>query len=255
MAYVSTADLAHDVATAASRADDGFRIGRVFSRTTAVLSRNFPTFFAVATAAALPNVLVSQSGLEKMGTTGAALMVAAVILAMMLGVFCKAIIFHGAFQDLRGAPVKLGPALRAAASRIMPLIGLTICATLGVFIGVVLLIVPGIILSVMWFVAAPVCVVERKGPLASLGRSAEITRGHRWAILGVSILLGLAAVLVTGILEAVLGQLGDAVAALGTLIWDGAWGAFYAVFLGIIYHDLRVAKEGIDTHQIAAVFN
>jgi hypothetical protein len=30
--------------------------------------------------------------------------------------------------------------------------------------------------------------------------------------------------------------------------------AFYAVLIVVTYHDLRVAKEGIDTDQIAAVF-
>jgi hypothetical protein len=42
---------------------------------------------------------------------------------------------------------------------------------------------------------------------------------------------------------------------LGTLAWNGVWGAFYAIFGVVTYHDLRVAKEGVDVHQIAAVFD
>ena len=38
------------------------------------------------------------------------------------------------------------------------------------------------------------------------------------------------------------------------LTWNGIWGAFYAIFAVVTYHDLRVAKEGVDTAQIAAVF-
>jgi hypothetical protein len=38
------------------------------------------------------------------------------------------------------------------------------------------------------------------------------------------------------------------------VIWSGVWGAFYAICVVVAYHDLRVAKEGVDTAQIAAVF-
>ena len=41
------------------------------------------------------------------------------------------------------------------------------------------LIVPGLIVYVMLCVALPVCLIERKGVFASIGRSAELTRGHR----------------------------------------------------------------------------
>ena len=36
-------------------------------------------------------------------------------------------------------------------------------------LGFILLIVPGLILFTMWFVATPACVVERLGPMRSLG--------------------------------------------------------------------------------------
>jgi hypothetical protein len=39
------------------------------------------------------------------------------------------------------------------------------------------------------------------------------------------------------------------------LAWSAAFGAFYAIMVVVIYHDLRVAKEGVDTDQIAAVFD
>ena len=48
---------------------------------------------------------------------------------------------------------------------------------------------------------------------------------------------------------------GTTLALVGTLIWNGVWGAFYAIAVVVTYHDLRVAKEGIDIEQIAAVFD
>jgi hypothetical protein len=41
----------------------------------------------------------------------------------------------------------------------------------------------------------------------------------------------------------------------GSLVWAGLASAFGVIFAVAIYHDLRVAKEGIDTSQIAAVFD
>jgi hypothetical protein len=42
---------------------------------------------------------------------------------------------------------------------------------------------------------------------------------------------------------------------IGDLLWNGIWGAFYAIAAVVTYHDLRVAKEGTDIEQIAAVFD
>ena len=40
-----------------------------------------------------------------------------------------------------------------------------------------------------------------------------------------------------------------------SLIWTAAWGAYWNCVLVMIYHDLRAAKEGINTQQIAAIFD
>jgi hypothetical protein len=38
------------------------------------------------------------------------------------------------------------------------------------------------------------------------------------------------------------------------MVWSAVWTAFFAIVIVVTYHDLRVAKEGVDTDQIAAVF-
>jgi hypothetical protein len=40
-----------------------------------------------------------------------------------------------------------------------------------------------------------------------------------------------------------------------TVAWTAIWGAYYAVSAAVSYHDLRVAKEGVDIEQIVAVFD
>jgi hypothetical protein len=45
------------------------------------------------------------------------------------------------------------------------------------------------------------------------------------------------------------------VSVLVTLLWGAVYGAFSAILAVVAYHDLRVAKEGVDTDQIASVFD
>ena len=108
----------------------------------------------------------------------------------------------------------------------------------------------------MWFVATPACVVEQLGPFRSMGRSRELTKGHRWKIFGLVLLVMIAAPTVSAIIESALAMSGSTlVVAAGTLIWTAAWEAFYAICVVVTYHDLRAAKEGVDIHQIASVFD
>lgn len=66
----------------------------------------------------------------------------------------------------------------------------SILVAIGVFLGFVALIIPGIILAIMWHFFGYV-IVEQPGtaPVDSLRRSAEITRGNRWQLLGLGIVL------------------------------------------------------------------
>jgi hypothetical protein len=241
---------------AAPAAPGEFRVGQVLNRSFTLLSRNFLLFFVVTAVAALPNVLISQSTGRNVSGATAAWVGLGAILTVVLQMLSQAVVLYGAFQDMRGRPIDLGEALRVALSRLLPIIGVAICVSIGVFVGSLLLIVPGLILMTMWYVATPVCVVEQKGPLSSMGRSSELTKGHRWKIFGMILLVIIGGIIVSAILLGVLALAGNTVLEiLGNLLWNGVWGAFYATFAVVTYHDLRVAKEGVDVHEIAAVFD
>jgi len=51
---------------------------------------------------------------------------------------------------------------------------------LGVMVGFLFLIVPGVILAICWLVSAPVLVVEKVGVFRAMERSLALTRNHRW---------------------------------------------------------------------------
>jgi ABC-type multidrug transport system fused ATPase/permease subunit len=82
-----------------------------------------------------------------------------------------------------------GELLRAATPVLGQLILVGIVYGVGIVVGFVLFIVPGLILLTIWSVAAPVVVLERPGVFAALGRSRELVRGNGWQVFGVIFIL------------------------------------------------------------------
>ena len=68
---------------------------------------------------------------------------------------------------------------------VLPLIGAGILAGIGIAVGLVILLVPGLILLTIWSVIAPVIVVERSGAIDAFGRSRALVKGNGWQVFGV----------------------------------------------------------------------
>jgi len=242
--------------------ESDFRVGRILNRTTSVLSRHLPMFFLVSAVAQLPPLLILKAAAMPEGMTSGhslgrvlAMIGIGIVLTLVLSVLSQAILLYGAFQDMRGRQVSLVESLEVGLRRFLPIVGLAIAMTVLVMLAAILLVVPAMILFTMWFVAAPVCVVEQLGPSNSMRRSTQLTKGHRWKIFGLGLLLLLISVVADHAITASLTAIGgEWLAMAGQVIWTGIWGAFYAVAAVVTYHDLRVAKEGVDIHQITAVF-
>ena len=251
-----------DVSLAAARfAKNDLRVGSIISRSGAVLSRHFLTFFIVTLIAYAPPTLLIASAQTEPGGPSEALRQAllafvGVVLLMVLSQLGDAIILHAAFQDMRRRPVRLVESLNVGLSRFLPLIGIAIVAGFLILLGTILLIIPGLILYTMWFVGVPACVVERLGPWTSLRRSRELTKGYRWKVFALGLLLvvvNLGGSVVASSLTALAGN--PIVGLTGQLIWTGIAAAFSAVVFTVTYYDLRVIKEGVDIDQVAAVFD
>jgi uncharacterized membrane protein len=238
------------IARTESFADGEFRVGGVLNRTWSVLSKNFPAFFAVTAVASLPDLVRANPGQNR------ALLVAGALVSIVMLSLSQAMMVYGAFQQMSGKPVSLRESLRAGWRRFPAVIGLAICASVLMALGAALLIIPGVVVATMLFVATPVCVVERLGPFDSMERSAQLTKGQRWKIFGLLVLLGVAAAIVGALIDtmAEVAGVNEMLASIAHAAWDATWGAAYAVLVIAAYHDLRVAKEGVDTAQIAAVF-
>jgi len=101
----------------------------------------------------------------------------AVLIGMLVALFADT-------EDSRGdAGIKqLAGAVRPVLGR---LILVLVVAGVGVLVGLVLLVVPGLILLTIWAVSYPVVVLERPPSLRALGRSRDLVRGNGWRVFAV----------------------------------------------------------------------
>ena len=245
---------------AAHFARDDLRLGSIISRSGAVLSRHFLTFFIVAVIGYSPILMMTglrtSEPIEPSESLRQALLaLVAYVLLMVLTQLGYAIILHAAFQDMRRRPVRLVESFSVGLSRFLPVIGIAFVQGFLIALGMILLIVPGLILYTMWFVGLPACVVERLGPWASLRRSRELTKGYRWKVFGLGLLVLVANLGSSGFASVLTALAGPIVGLTGQLIWTGIAAAFFGVIIAVTYYDLRVIKEGVDIEQITAVFD
>ena len=249
-------------------------IGGAFS-VGAVLKRGFSTYFAnlvpftvLALIFYLPSLIFGFSTSMSIGVgvevqtvpeysaTDAIGMLLAFILTYVL---VGALVF-GTVQHLNGRKAGIGDIVGRGFSRIVPVIVIAILFSIAIGVGFSLLIIPGIFLLVAWAAVIPASVVERPGIFGAFSRSWNLTKGYRWKVLGVLLVLLVIWIVISLIVGTVAGIVvftsGDlTLLVVANYVASAIAGAVMSVMIAVLYHDLRVAKEGVSTAQIAAVFD
>src|SRR3954447_2779603 len=106
----------------------------------------------------------------------------------------------------------IGSLFSSVSPVVLPLVGAGILAGIGIGIGFILLIVPGLFLLTIWAVVAPAIVSERVGVFQAFGRSRELVRGHGWQVFGVIVVLFLLQIVVGGAVQAIFRSASDSFA-------------------------------------------
>jgi len=238
---------APDVPIAEAAGD--FYIARVFEGATSMLRQHFFTFFAIYVVIHLPIMLYDHWAVAPGG-------VVAGLVRMFSGTLGQAVICYGAYQHMCGRGVNLTESVQAFSRNAVPIVWLQVCVGILVTLASIALVIPGLVLVTMWYVATPACVIEKLGVGASLRRSSELTKGHRWKVFGLLLTLVLAGALVGGVTVGLQHAVGGTTFKLLTdiIIMNGLLGTISSVFTIAAYHDLRVAKEGPELTRIATVF-
>jgi len=124
--------------------------------------------------------------------------------------------------------------------RVLPVVAAaSIVATLGMFVGFLLLVVPGVILWLRWFVVAQAAAVEQEGWLPALRRSAELVSGNYGYVFLVVLCLVLVGAPAVGVQLAFGAHSTAAVALLVTAFLRTLIASFTALAGAVLYFDLR----------------
>ncbi len=127
------------------------------------------------------------------------------------------------------------------ALRVLPMVvAAVVISALGIALGFVALIVPGILLALRWSVVAQVAAVDHEGWIPALRRSRELAREHYGHIFGLLLITGL---LNSGVLLGVrvipLGSTADAASVAVGIAARTITASFSALTLALLYFDLR----------------
>ncbi len=164
-----------------------FRYGNVFVFASQFLQAEFLRIMTVLILfVTLPLALIEffvPASIQYAGPAGIGPIIFQIIVPEIVTLTALAIIclLAKAFYD--GRPETAVRALSLSLPLLPGMIVMTLIKLVATSLGFFALIIPGIILTTMFCVATPVFVLERAGILGSLGRSAELTSGHRWRVL------------------------------------------------------------------------
>ena len=161
----------------------------------------------------------------------------------LLGTFWLQAALVEATVDLRDgrADTAIPDLFRQARPHLVPAILAGIVAGVGIFIGLVLLVVPGLYLLTMWAVIIPVIVLEGVPVGAAFSRSRALVRGNGWQVFGVLLILVLAALVGTAIVSGLFTlALPDFVGRwLGSAVANAVVVPFFAIAVTVMYLRLR----------------
>ena len=235
-----------------------FSIGGVLKATFQVFGKNLVPFILLGLVIAVPTILVLEWIGRELSILTASLV--SYIVNLLSYALLQAVFAYGVFHTLRGKSLNVQEIL-VQSIRVFPYALLaSLVAGLAIIAGTLLLIIPGIILSVILWLAVPAAAVEKKRPRAALERSGELTKGHRWKVFGLIVLYAFASFAIGLVIVLTVTSLDpEKLASFNSFTHPATWFAWIlsaigAVSAGVAYYDLRFLKEDMDSEAIGEVF-
>jgi hypothetical protein len=260
-------------------------LGEVLDRTFKLYKNNFLLFVGIATlpALALLAVQVFNSWIQAENvarTTGqpGTLPSAGLILGVMAGAFLFLIVYFlmlgytqaatvFAVSDLYlGRTPTIGGSYKRVGAKAFRVLFILFLVFLVVMVGLVILIIPGLILMCRTALSVPASMLEGSGPIRSIERSRELTKGHAMQIFLIFLMGTVLAVAAAALFELPFTFLAETVsktnhsALFGTLLLRHVGEFLSQVLIGpistiafsLMYYNLRIRKEAFDIQHLMA---
>ena len=237
--------------------------GNMLHRALTTLSRNPTAFFGLASLTILPQFLLGALLPDipevSFGFIIIVLFVwtfASIIIVLFVWTAVQGALAYSVYHALTGKKVSFGDAIRHGFARFVPLMFVAVLSTLGIALGMVCLVLPGLFLICVWAVAAQACAVEGLGPIDSLKRSFALTQGARWPIFALVVAMYVLSIVVDVVVGWVTEPvLGESAALLVSTAFSLIPHTFEAVLMAVVYFELRSEKEGVALEGLTKVFD
>lgn len=195
------------------------------------------------------------------------------LLNTFLGTLLAAAVTAAVFAELRRRRLPLVQTVGSGLARIVPALAVALVLALidaalsfagnliGHEVGPMIFRIVATVIACGFLVAIPAAVVERPGVFGALSRSWQLTNGNKAKIFVILLLfgliLGIGIVALAGLFVVSSGKDvdGENLPWWIQYLWVALLSTFSAVLSAVVYHDLRIAVEGVDSEQIVSVFD
>lgn len=230
-------------------------VSGLFRDALAVYGAHLWTFIAVGAVVVVPvQLIVSGIGLEQLTShydsspSPAEAAVPGAVTFMVIVPLITAICIHALRAVAAGEGPAAGHTIRDGFEEFAPLFAALVPVALGVALGLLALVLPGVYLAVRWFFVPQAVVIEGRRGLAALQRSGELVQGLWWRTFGIVVLSWLAAqipVALIGIPFASLAAHNDRqlYALVGETLTQAVAFPFVALLSTLLYYDLRARQS------------
>jgi hypothetical protein len=231
-------------------------ITALFGDSLRVYMRHAGTFLALSAVVVLPVHLAVQGvGMEQLtagydnspdvAETAVPIAVSFLVVAPLINAICIYALRMVEAGERPGAREALVAGFEAFA----PIFFAVVLAAIGIAVGLLLLVLPGIYVAVRWYFVPQTVVIEDRRTAGALARSSQIVQGFWWRTLGLVVLVNIAVVVPGLLLSAPFTAIADSA---DRQLWSliGAAGAetvtapFVALFSTLLYYDLRARRQG-----------
>lgn len=229
-------------------------VGALFRESLRVFLSHAWLFILLSAAVVLPVELVVEGiGLEMLTSSYdespalAESVAPAVVGFLVMTPIITAICIYALHSIAAGAHPSPGQVFVAGFEAFTPLFGAVVLAALGIAIGFLALLLPGVYLAIRWYFVPQAVVIEgARGP-AALRRSGQIVEGFWWRTLALVLLANLAiaipALVLLAPFTAIAASTDEAVWALvGTILATSLTTPFVSLFSTLLYYDLLARR-------------
>jgi hypothetical protein len=239
--------------------------GELLDRTFFLYRKHFTLFVGII---ALPYLILLAMQLGQVVLAGSGMVISRLVwtliaivmyLVALSAAYAASVVAVSAVHLER--PISIGAAFSSIKGTLLKVMGIMMAVGIGVAVGFVLLIIPGILLALGWSLAIPVAVIEGKSLNGATARSWALTKGDRGRIFVVFFLFFVLIYIVMLLFQVTLliGIGMSHVAArtaiprwflvltpVATFMAECLVGPLATIALTLIYYDERVKKEGFD---------